>query len=405
MKIKITSFSLIVITILLSFISCTPSSFTPSTVGEDDFAASSTYLVYKNLYYTMEKTDEMESDTKKHTLKYHNLDAPQQSGIPVYSDVLSGSDDPFLSDNPTCQMVLDKKATAENGGMPVLIVAQKIGNDADNVYARIFSFNTANNKMTLIADNITNYYDIFWLCGDDIYFYCYLGTFEDDGQGGFAPFKVSKKGGDVTQLEFPSKDFQYKLIGTHENELYFTNTSIGEIYKSDLNFKNATLMADSIFKPFISGGYLYYQVHGVTEKDGGEVTYFDFFRKPLNNFSNVKEEKVIEGAAEIIIENGKIYYSKVGDAQMIKYMPYSEKLSPIYQIKYCLETKSGETSTLYDYSNNPKERIRSFLINDYYYIYESSVKSDESLLIGFKMKYYAVKRSDGKEIEFVNSPF
>jgi len=45
------------------------------------------------------------------------------------------------------------------------------------------------------------------------------------------------------------------------------------------------------------------------------------------------------------------------------------------------------------------------LINDYYYIYESSVKSDESLLIGFKMKYYAVKRSDGKEIEFVNSPF
>lgn len=90
---------------------------------------------------------------------------------------------------------------------------------------------------------------------------------------------------------------------------------------------------------------------------------------------------------------------------MIKYMPYSEKLSPIYQIKYCLNTQSGETSTVYDYSNNPKERIRSFLINDYYYIFESSVKSDESLLIGLKMKYYAVKRSDGKEIEFINSPF
>ena len=44
----------------------------------------------------------------------------------------------------------------------------------------------------------------------------------------------------------------------------------------------------------ISGGYLYYQVHGVTEKDGGEVTYYDIFRKPLNNFSNSEDEKVIE---------------------------------------------------------------------------------------------------------------
>ena len=71
MKTKIVSLSLIVITILLSLISCTPSSVTPSTVGEDDFAASSAFLIYKNLYYTMEKTDEMESHTKKHTLKYH----------------------------------------------------------------------------------------------------------------------------------------------------------------------------------------------------------------------------------------------------------------------------------------------------------------------------------------------
>ncbi len=402
MKIKIASLSLIVTTLLLILISCTPSAVTPSTVSEEDFTASSSFLIYKNLYYTMEKTDEIESDTKKYTLKYHNLDAPQESGIPVYSDVLSGSDDPFLSNNPTCQMVLDKKATAENGGMPVLIVAQKIGNDADNVYTRIFSFNTANNKMTLIADEIANYYDIFWLCGDDIYFYCYLGTFEDDGQGGFAPFKVSKKGGGATQLEFPSKDFQYKLIGIYENELYLTNASISEIYKSDMDFKNAALISNSVFSPFISGGYLYYQVHNITEKDGGEVTYYDIFRKPLNDFSNAKEEKVIEGAAEIIIQDEKIYYSKADEAQMIKYMPYSDKLSPIYQIKYCLDTQSGETTTVYDYSNNPKERIRSFLINDDYYIYEHSIQSEDSALLGFKVVYKVVSRINGKESDLKN---
>ncbi len=397
---KIVALLLALVSVMLCSTSCTPIPDVPSTAEESNFTASSISLVYRNLYFSKEKAgDDLKYDQTSYTLKYHNIDNVQEESIPVYNDVFAGNEDPFITNGPSARFMLDKKATEENGGIPVLIYAHKYEIIGDNTLARIFSFNTATNKMTLIADNITNFCDNFWLYNDTIFYYCYNPAF-DDGGDGFEPYSVSKYGGDVTRYEFPDRSFHYKLIEVYKDKLYFANSKTLQLYRSDLDFKNAELLNESLRSPIIKGGYLYYIVPQTTEIDGCTIGYSDLYRSPLDDLNFEKSEIVLEKATKIEINENKVYHGLVDDLELVPLPAYlGGTPEAVTQIRYSYDLITGEKSTVYDYSNDKRLRITVLFTNEDYYRYTYRVPTDE-IVMGeavTKTVEAVVNRNTGKE--------
>ena len=179
---KIIALLLALISVLICFASCnnTPDTTIPNTKQpnyvkptsmEDKFQKSDIEVVYNNFFYYTGNVNP-EDYRSNQTIKVQNLKNIQANGSYLYNDPF-GNEDPFNMKMPKIKMIVDEKATAENGGMPVLIISQDYeGDTIDEETAiwkhKIVSFNTATNTVTTIADNIENLQD-FYLYNNKIY--------------------------------------------------------------------------------------------------------------------------------------------------------------------------------------------------------------------------------------------
>ena len=125
---KLISLTLALVSAMLCLVSCTPTNTHNNSNSDGLYEQFSGSVVYNNIFYYSGKADP-ESDDMTLTIKYHNLDNMNKYGIPLYGDVLGTEDDPFKKTSSRL-MIIDKKATEENNGLPVLLIIQGYSYDS-----------------------------------------------------------------------------------------------------------------------------------------------------------------------------------------------------------------------------------------------------------------------------------
>ena len=153
---KLVSLTLALVSAMLCLGSCTP---TTETELPTELISASTRVVYNNLCYYVGNIQQGELSSEN-TIKIQNLSNLQQDGIQLYSDPI-GNDDPFRGKYTLgghTKMLVAENATKANGGMPVLLIGLKRETikNGENVTQKyeIMSYNTATNKVTVIAEDI-----------------------------------------------------------------------------------------------------------------------------------------------------------------------------------------------------------------------------------------------------------
>jgi len=403
MKNKIIALTLALIILLIALTSCMTQSTYDNSSG-DEFDKFAGYLFYNNFFYYKGKV-EPESNDYTLTVKYHNLDNMQKYGLPLYSDFLGTEDDPF-KDATGQQFALDKKATAENNNIPVILIVQRYGKDpeTEDFLYEILSFNTATNKITVIADEIPDISGTVYLKDDYIYFHRFIGKkpsedgYDENAENGLFLFKMSKLDGKTQRFDV-DRDHSIFLYSEYNGQIYFRKADC--LYRSDSNFDNIELLLKFPSQLRVWKGYAYYAIWDTKDINGNEYTYCNYYRRPLEDiFNDSKEELVLENVfVTIRYYNDTLYYYQEEDLAFAKENRYEETLIKYFKKCYFYNTETGQTGVLYDFSNTERKKITLDYFSDNYYIITYAIELDDpNDLLGYDYKKILVSRKTGQEI-------
>jgi len=382
---KIVALLLALLSVLMCFASCsnTPETTIPNTKQpdyvkptsmEDKFQKSDIEVVYNNFFYYTGNVNP-EDYRSNQTIKVQNLKNIQANGSYLYNDPF-GNEDPFNMKMPKIKMIVDEKATAENGGMPVLIISQDYeGSTIDDETAiwkhKIVSFNTATNTVTTIADNIENLQD-FYLYNNKIY--CVALTWDKDSEEPnriYVVHLMDKDGKNKKEYVLEEKNVCPYLIGVYKGKMYFSQNH--NILRSDLDFENSEIIIDDIdcnFTPVFAGGYMYYQGnHRDIDVDSYTVPNCrDLLRRPLNDILNKESEEVVLEGLYLFMrcqESNLYTYCTINELQLIN---KNDKKTISRSCTHAFDINTGASKLLFDFrdTNTDQTYFVSFLSEEFY---------------------------------------
>ena len=359
---KIISFTLALITLLLSLMSCTPDPNTTSTINPNTeetpniTIAKTGMLLYDNTFFY--KTQPIpDGNLDDVTIKYQNIENIQPEGILLYADSLGENEDPFRGYG-NAFMLIDEKATKENGGIPVLIIAYGVMSEEGSYIYKIVSFNQSTNKLNVIADNIGNGFTSFCLIDDTIFYQYNTGDKE-----GYVFFSVNKNGGEPEITSFSSQN-QVVIIGCYGETIYMFENGTTKIISCDMNFENSKNILESCnlkCKPFIEGEILYYG------NDNSEITVGENKIEGCNIYKIDLTSP--DSAPELFMENvisasnydSKLFYSLKDDVSIVSFGTFT--YATCHTVKM-YDFITEEKSTILDKSMDTSVSISVLDCND-----------------------------------------
>jgi len=392
---KIVALLLALLSVLMCFASCsnTPDTTIPNTKQpnyvkptsmEEKFIQSDLSVVYNGFYYYKGKVDinDFRSDS---TIKVQNMKKLQPEGVQLYSDPL-GNEDPFRQELPNLQMLVDEEASAENGGMPVLIIGiryAKIDLEGDSriLLYKIVSYNTSSGKLTTLAEDVEELKD-FYLYKNKLY--CVGRTWDytnpEEPDRIYNVLVMDKDGKNKKEYILEEKNILPRLIGVYNGKLYFAQNH--NILSSDLDFSNSKIIIDDIkcnFLPVFAGGYMYYLSDSRKIEVDSSYTFeycWDILRRPLTDILNKDtEETVLEGLYDFSrCQQNNLYICNIAsEAQIVVSNgepSYSNTCTHIFDIN------TGTLELLYDYrkENTANEFYNTNFVTDEIYVLRKGSK-------------------------------
>jgi len=383
---KIIALLLALLSVLMCFASCSntpdmtdtadtnkPSYINPTSV-EEKLISSKLAATYNSFYYYIGRVNANEpgSDT---TIKFQNLRNLYDEGVQLYNDPL-GDEDPFRQNLPNLQMLVDEEASAENGGMPVLIIGiryAKIDLEGDNriLLYRIVSYNTASGKLTTLAEEVEELKD-FYLYKNKLY--CVGRTWDytnpEEPERVYNVLMMDKDGKNKKEYVLEEKNVCPYLIGVYKGKMYFSQNH--NILRSDLDFENSEIIIDDIkcnFTPVFAGGYMYYQGNNRDiEVDSYTVKNCrDLLRRPLSDILNKEsEEVVLEGIYRFMRYQINLYtYCTINEIQIIN---KNDKKTISHSCTHIFDIYTGASKLLFDFrdTNTDQTYFVSFLSEEFY---------------------------------------
>lgn len=288
---------------------------TDANTNEPCFAASGYFnTLWNGIYFYVPYGKSADK-----TLMWCDLRQEDPEPIPLYSDFF-GEDDPFTGFSPTGFRILpDEAATRENNGMPVYIIAYNrsvlIDGERTSHY-RLVSFNTADNQLTVLNEDIGAGLEEIALYGDTLYYSKLIensGSLIDDflydensekteNRKKFGVFAMPRTGGKAVRYNFP-EDAPFFIRGVCDGKLCIESEQLQRVYRCDPDFSNAELIYsytnETPVVAFIDG-YLFYKEKNDRQPDFPEevlshlssIRVFDLYKKPLDQFETSKAELV-----------------------------------------------------------------------------------------------------------------
>lgn len=352
--------------------------FTFASCGSKDdsgqeLTVSTGFCSFGNYYfYSARKT----KDTGRKTVKYAFFPQLEDRGIPIYNDFFGENEDPFEGLD-RCLILADRDATEKNGGLPVLIIAYQIPENAigeTNYDYRLVSFNTGNNSLTVIDENIGSAIFEIALYGDTIYYSRFEGDVEGIGSmqsadADFGVYAISKNGGKTKKLQFPDNSF-FSFRCAYNGKIYLESTVLEKAFRCepDLTDPEPLPAYSSDCQPWkYSGGWLYYKTNfRKTEIDGVEAEYFDLCRKPLDKIENARGELVLENVQKLYdLNDNEVYYTGLSDVMIVN--DYSGRPCISNNLVKWKKLSSEAQGVVFDNRNDPVVHS-CWLITEKYYM-------------------------------------
>ncbi len=332
MKRHIVIITTLIISIITNLASCV--NVLKNDGSDNIFIIGSPYAcIYNNLLYYL--------DTSTSSIKYQRFDNIQDTGLPLFNDPLANpSENPFKNIMlGTAFMLIDTKNTENNNGFPILIIAYREisinGNGVVNNY-KIVSFNTKNNKITVIKDKILESIQSLYLYNDYIFYTT------NEGDLGYNIFRIDKDGKNIACLNNPKHEL-YRIQTIYGGRIYYVNGT-GELFSSSLTFTDITYLFDIVLKAevFIFNDYIYY-CDDIAKKELNNIPfwYVDLYRVPL---TDITAKEIILNDISVGMNCGDKYYFYYSNPRIID----SGNPDEGTDILYSLDLNSGDISTVYE---------------------------------------------------------
>ena len=244
---------------------------------------------------------------------YQDVNSPASSGILLYGDVLVGEDgNPFARSDGVSWMLVDERATVENGGVPVLLLAigytSIVGEGADTHRVgsyEIGEFDMLTNKWTVITSGADDVMQLA-LYRDTVFYITFGG-----GDEGYTLECCDRSGGGHKKLSTTAPT-TLRLGYVYDDTVYYVDERTFSVYTCSLDLSEPKLMFDDQYHPIIdtiSDGYIYYSAW--TDEFGGVSEYF------RRNLSAPDNAEFISDNATVELHYGHLYGFGDDDGRMI----------------------------------------------------------------------------------------
>ena len=275
-------------------------------------------------------------------IRFQRIDNIQETGLPVYSNLLSEGEDPFADVATFSYIMEDPWATERNDGLPVLILIASYWQTAtEPARQAILSYNTATNKVTTIVENYNPMGSKgFFLYGDILYYTT------DDGDQGVNVNRINVDGSNHSRMENPNGD-SYTLLSVSDGTLYYANDNERVVYASALDFSNEIKVAENVhpwYMATVCGEYFYYPTQEVNEA----TSYLSLYR--VRTDGTGEPELVLTEVAVGAPMNGVYYYYPLDN--MVTITHRGHEMKHIQTKLYAYDLKTGETRLIYDIDND-----------------------------------------------------
>ena len=334
------------------------------------FVASNSTYIYNNMYfYTKAWINDINSPYVT-GIKYQYLDDITDTGHNIF-DASIGQTDIFTQYNIQSikSLAVDREATNQNNGVPVLIICCKIKGNENHSF---LSYNMANNKLTVILDNteISSSMSRFYIYGDLIYYLVYAKN--ENGSNATKVRSIKKDGTDLREYDI-SFDIANPSFTFYNDKIYYTKdvTIDQHLYVADINFENSrvfTEIKNIANPPKIKNGYIYYldNTRNVVI-DGISSTVYDLYRRSLDDYENSSPEILIPGIRNYYLAGSKVIYYTKDDVVKIEGMNF-DYVEP--HILRCYDTQTDTHTKLIVENKEKESMVNIFRVSDDFLIYE-----------------------------------
>ncbi len=293
-------------------------------------------VFFGDIYYYRTRHDE---------LRYYDLTDIESGSYSVSADTLSeyGVQGDFLAVSP--------ELTAKNSGNPVLVILENCGSD----FGRLFTYNTGNNKTTIIKDEVDPYVQSLHLYGETVIYTT------NNGKEGYDLHVIDINGDNYIKKE-NNRKCQYSVSTVHEDRIYYADRRTGMLYSNSLMFDDEqSLFSCNTMQitPFIVDDYIYYADAAVKKVKFESMTFMSYTlcRRPLDDLT--KEEVFMENLSSAVRRGDKLFFDYTEPRYVTEtVLDYS---SPLYE--YSFET--GETRQIFDLSGTLKDRVWTVVGEDH----------------------------------------
>lgn len=327
-----------------------------------------------------------DSDTL--SIKYQNINDITDAGRPLINDPLLESDqNPFINMSIGVYMLIDYEGTARNNDFPILIIAYKDFSDLQNPHYSILSFNSKNNKITIIKDDIYDNVQTLHMHNNVIYYTL------NRGNEGYDMCRVDKNGKNFSKKSNPDK-LLYRIHTIYNDKIYYSLDGLDKVYSCNLDFSEDTFLIDAVLKSdfFIHNDYFYYYSNLVQSSlDKFPVYSADLMRFPLS--SPTSHEVVLEKLSVGLNFESKFYYYN-STPRLIGNNRYDDGTN----VLNVLDLDTGESSVFYDLGDNDSTTYYEILSDTWIYFRSTdySKKIDDSYSSTSITDYYVIN-TDTKE--------
>lgn len=308
---------------------------TPASSFSNELSVGSPALIYNDYVYYYSPNHQ--------TIVYQNLSNTTETAIPLVNDPLIESDkNPLYCLTSETIFLLDHINTPLNDGYPIFIIVKKdIPTSPDPTPYEIISFNTKNNSVDIIKDDIYDNVQSLHFHNNVIYYTTNCGN------EGFDMHQLHLSGKNYIKKENENK-LMYRIHSVYNDKIYYSIDGIDKLYSCNLDFSNDSYICDAVLTGdfFVLNDYIYYYYNLVQEKyNNSPVFSVDLMRKSISEPSD----------PEIVVSNiyggrscgNKYYYYKCAPRLINENMidNGTDKM-------YVFDLDSGENTIFYDYTDN-----------------------------------------------------
>ena len=317
-----------------------------------DFTKGWQQTIYGNYFFFLDHSQP----------KYQKLNGSEKEILPVYSDPLAeNTESPFAALGAISFIAIDTAASAENKGVPVLIVGGDYFESIETpsgrrelFESRIGSYNMATGEFKLLKTGLQGSLMSLTIYKDRVLF-CVATT-----DSGWNLHSIrAKDGQDEKIMQNPDQNF-YRLFCVAEDRIYYWREDQGILCSCDLSFENTQELFPIELVPemFIYNDRIYYATNRKTNEEK-QYSCFDICYRSLSQIS--KEETLLKNVTVgMNFENYFYYYS----ADNI--VTSGNNIDPLGgKTLYCIDITTGKTKIIYDKEDTSLLNCYTALGEDY----------------------------------------